>query len=114
MPLYTYEHPQNGETIDIVQSMSEEHVYVDDAGIKWKRVFYAPQASIDSNIDPFSKKDFAEKIKNKKGSYGDLLDKSKELGQARKDKTGVDPIQQKYFKEYSKKRRGLKHPLDRG
>lgn len=114
MPLYTYQHPETEECIDIVQSMSEDHIYIDKTGLKWKRVFYAPQASIDANIDPFSKKDFKNKIENKKGSYGDLLDRSKELGQARKDKAGIDPIQQKYFKEYSSKRRGIKHPLDRG
>ena len=33
--------------------------------------------------------------------------------QQRKDKLGYDPIQQKYFKDYSKKRRGLKHPQDK-
>ena len=114
MPLYTYQHPETEEHIDVIQSMKEDHIYIDDTGLKWKRVFHSPQASIDANIDPFSKKDFKDKVENKKGSYGDLLDRSKELSQARKDKAGIDPVQQKYFKEYSNKRRGLKHPLDRG
>lgn len=114
MPLYTYEHPETGDQIDIIQSMSEDHVYIDKEKIKWKRVFYSPQASIDASIDPFDSKSFTDKTKNKKGSYGDLLDRSKELSQARKDKAGVDPIQQKYFKEYKDKRRGVKHPMDRG
>lgn len=113
MPLYTYEHPENGESIDVIQSMNDEHSYIDKQGLKWLRVFYSPEASIDSQIDPFDKQSFKDKTNNKKGSYGDFLDKSKELSQQRKDKVGYDPIQKKYFKEYSKKRRGVKHPLDR-
>ena len=42
------------------------------------------------------------------------MDQSRELSQKRKDKLGYDPVQQKYFKEYSKKRNGIKHYLDRG
>tara|TARA_A200000159_G_C7293501_1_gene326796 strand:+ start:897 stop:1241 length:345 start_codon:yes stop_codon:yes gene_type:complete len=114
MPLYTYEHPETGEQIEVVQTMSEDHVYVDKKNIKWKRVFDIPQASIDASIDPFDQRSFTDKTKNKKGTYGDLLDRSKELSQARKDKAGVDPIQQKYFKDYKDKRRGVKHPMDRG
>lgn len=114
MPLYTYEHPETGETIDIVQSMNDEHIYIDENKTKWTRVFYAPQTSFDADINPFDKQSFKDKTNNKKGSYGDFLDKSKELSQKRKDKLGYDPIQKKYFKEYSEKRRGVKHPLDRG
>jgi len=113
MPLYTYEHPENGKTIDLIQSMNDKHIYVDDSGLKWNRVFYSPQTSIDAEIDPFDKQAFKDKTNNKKGTYGDFLDKSKELSQKRKDKCGYDPIQKKFFKEYSSKRRGVKHPLDR-
>lgn len=114
MPLYTYEHPETSETIDVVQGMNDEHVYVDEKGVEWKRVFYSPRASIDSNVDPFDNHAFVSKTGNQKGSYGDILDQSKELSQKRKDKLGYDPVQKKYFKEYSEKRRGLKHPLDKG
>ena len=31
----------------------------------------------------------------------------------RKNKLGYDPVQKEYFKEYSKKRNGVKHHLDR-
>ena len=41
MPLYTYEHPETEEQIDLIQSMNEEHVYIDSKGVEWKRVFYA-------------------------------------------------------------------------
>ena len=61
MPLYTYEHPETGETLDVIQGMNDEHVYVGEDGIKWNRVFYSPEASIDSSIDPFSNQAFVEK-----------------------------------------------------
>ena len=113
MPLYTYEHPETKEVVDIIQGMNDEHIYVDKQGIKWKRVWSIPQASIDSSSDPFDSQAFKNKTANQKGSYGDLIDQSKELSQKRKDKLGYDPVQKKYFKEYSEKRRGIKHPLDK-
>jgi hypothetical protein len=48
---------------------------------------------------------------NKKGTMGDLFDQSKELSEARKKiHGGKDPVKQKYWKEWSKKRKGKKHP----
>ena len=45
-----------------------------------------------------------------KGTYGDLQDYSKELSEKRKTmNNGVDPVQQKFFKDYSKQRKGAKH-----
>ena len=113
MPLYTYEHPVTEELIDVFQGMNEEHIYIDKEGVKWKRVYHIPQASIDSGSDPFDNQAFINKTANQKGSYGDLIDQSRELSQKRKDKLGYDPVQKKYFKEYSKKRNGIKHHLDR-
>jgi hypothetical protein len=114
MPLYTYEHPETGEYIDVVQGMNDEHSYTDDKGVKWKRVYYIPEASIDSNIDPFNNRSFIDKTGNSKGNYGDLMDRSKEMSQKREDKLGYDPVKRKYFDDYSKNRRGIKHHLDRG
>lgn len=112
MPLYTYQHPETEEYIDIIQGMNDTHVYIDQEGVSWKRIFYSPQANIDSNTDPFDNEAFINKTSNQKGSYGDLIDQSKELSQKRADKLGYDPVKNKYFKEYRKKRRGLKHPQD--
>ena len=114
MPLYTYEHPETSETIDVLQGMNDNHVYVDEKGIEWKRVFHSPQTSIDSQTDPFDNHAFINKTGSQKGTYGDIIDQSKEMSQKRKDKLGFDPVQKKYFKEYSEKRRGIKHPLDKG
>jgi len=112
MPLYTYEHPETGEEIDIVQTMNEDHVYMDESGVKWKRVFSSPNASIDSQVDPFDSKGFVEKTGAAKGTYGEMLDRSKELSEKRKNKLGYDPVQKKYFENYKKKRNGIKHHLD--
>jgi hypothetical protein len=111
MPIYTYEHPETGETVDIVQTMSEEHSYTDENGLKWKRVFQVPMASSDSQIDPNDPKAFVDATRNKKGTMGDMLDKSQELSQKRADKNGgVDPVKDKFFKDYSAQRKGAKHP----
>lgn len=110
MPQYCYSNPETGEYIEIVQKMNDEHVYIDENGLKWDRVFTVPNAGIDTiKLDPFSKKDFLKKTQ-KAGTIGSLMDRSKEMAEARKDKEGFDPVQQNYFKEYSKARGGKAHP----
>lgn len=77
----------------------------------WKRVWLKPQMAVDAvKIDPYSPQDFV-KATNKPGTLGDLYDRSSELAQARADKNGgYDPIQEKFFDEYAKKRKGKQHP----
>ena len=111
MPLYTFEHPATGEIKDVIFGMNDEKHHVDEEGVSWLRVWHSPEASIDADIDPFSANQFIEKTKTK-GSVGDLLDRSAELSAKRSEKLGYDPVKQKYFKEYSKKRNGTKHYLD--
>ena len=113
MAIYVYFNTETEEYREIVQKMSDVHEYFGESGDEknWKRVFTCPNASIDSQIDPFSSRDFMRKTGGKKGTYGDLLDKSSELSNQRAEKAGgVDPIKEKYFKDYSAKRRGAKHP----
>lgn len=112
MPLYTYEHPETGETLDIVQGMNDQHIHIDEDGVKWSRVFHSPEASVDSSIDPFSNKAFIDKTGQSKSTMGELMDRSKEMSQRRKDKLGYDPVQKKYFENYKNQRRGVKHGLD--
>jgi len=58
MPVYTYQNPHTGQTIDVSQSMIEEHEYTDQNGLKWNRVFSNPTASVkDKSIDLRSGKD---------------------------------------------------------
>ena len=35
MPVYIYKNPKTEETIEVIQSMSEDHIYVDKNGLKW-------------------------------------------------------------------------------
>lgn len=107
MPIYTFEHPENGNTIDVVQSMNEKHEYFDEDGLQYKRVYYSPNMSIDSQIDAFSSKDFAEKTRDKKGTIGDLLDKSKELSEKRGGERS-DPVLKNFYSSYEKQN-GIKH-----
>ena len=112
MPEYLYQHPSTGETISIIQSIHDDHEYIDKKKIKWNRVYTIPQMGVDTKMDgSMDSKKFAEMTGNKKGTMGDLFDQSKELSEARKKiHGGKDPVKQKYWKEWSKKRKGKKHP----
>ena len=110
MPLYTYRHPDTGEEKDVLQSMNDEHIYIDEFGLEWKRVFTVPHASIDSNIDPFSESQFRDSTGAKKGTVGNMLDYSEEMSQRRAEKAGgEDPVKKKYFDDYAAKRNGQRH-----
>ena len=110
MPLYCYRNSQTGEEVEIIQGMNDVHEFIDSSGFKWDRVFFAPNASIDTNVDAFSQQKFVERTASKKGSYGDVLDYSAEMSAKRAEKAGgVDPIKKQYLEDYSKKRNGAKH-----
>ena len=111
MPLYIFQHPKTKETKEVLQSMKHDHTYVDEKGVEWNRVWVNPHASIDTQIDPWSSKDFVAKTENKGGTVGDLWDKSKELTRKRaQENGGVDPVKVKSDKDYSKERNGMKRP----
>jgi len=114
MPLYTYQHPETEEYTEIIQGMNDDHSYTDSEGIQWNRIFFAPNMSIDSEVDPFSQADFVRTTGSKKGTVGDMLDLSKELSRQRAEKNGgVDPVKEKSLKEY-KKKRGIDRPTPKG
>jgi len=114
MPLYCYRHPETGEEIDVLQGMNDVHEYVDAAGVKWNRVFFAPNASIDTKTDPFSTQQFIDRTAAKKGSVGNMMDFSAEMSEKRAQQAGgIDPVKTEYFKNYSKTRKGAKHAQDR-
>ena len=58
---------------------------------------------------------FTYKTGKTSGTVGDLWDMSKELSDKRKSQNdnNVDPIKKENFKNYSKKRKGIKHPQDK-
>ena len=108
MPEYIYENPETKEQITVWQSVHEAHEYEVD-GVSYDRVYTIPNASIDTQIDPHSRKDFREKAK---GSIGDLWDQSAEASEKRQERHGQDPVKKKFFEDYSKSRKGAKHPQD--
>lgn len=111
MPIYIYKHPKKEEYIEVIQSMKEEHVYFDEAGLEWKRVFTNPQLNCESNIDPFSNADFINKTGKMKGTIGDMQDYSREMSEKRASMHGgIDPVKEKYYQDYAKKRKGAEHP----
>jgi predicted nucleic acid-binding Zn ribbon protein len=113
MPIYLYQNQKTKEIREVIQGMNEEHVYFGDNGKEknWDRVFTIPTASIDTKQDPFSQNDFLDRTKNKKGTYGNMLDYSKELSEKRASIVGgKDPVKEKFYKQYSKDRNGAKHP----
>ncbi len=113
MPLYVFERVDDpAVTTDLLYSMNTapsigKVVVVDK--IQWRRVAVKPQASFDTKADPRSVDDFL-KVTNKRQSVGDMLDRSKEMAIKRREKEGVDTVQQGYFKDYSRRRRGTVHP----
>ncbi len=113
MAIYLYKNPQTGKIIEVFQSVNDKHEYSDESGIKYERVFTVPNASIDSQIDPFSSRDFVSKTKDKKMSLGEMWDASKEASNKREKSQGKDSVKSKHFKNYSSKRKGIKHQDDR-
>ena len=113
MPEYSFSNPKKPkEVIDIIMSMNEVHEYIKD-GVKWNRIFFAPQASIDTKLDAFDNKAFIDKVGKNKGTLGDALDRSKELSEIRKEKRGVDPIKEQHLKKWKSERAGdRKHPSE--
>ena len=114
MPEYLYQNPETKEVISVIQGMNDNHQYIDDAGMEWKRVFTNTSFSLDStNIDPFSEKQFIEKTGKMKGTYGDMLDYSRDLSRQRSEILGKeDPIKRNSFDNF-KKQRGFSHPNDK-
>tara|TARA_Y100000310_G_C20542040_1_gene743768 strand:- start:551 stop:922 length:372 start_codon:yes stop_codon:yes gene_type:complete len=110
MPAYIFENPKTGETVEVFQKMMDKHEYFDDDGLQWNRVFVSPNASIDSAVSAdTSEAEWMRRTGNKKMTVGDAWDASKELSDKREKQMGKDPVKEKFFKDYSKKRKGMKH-----
>jgi hypothetical protein len=109
MPIYEFQHPTTGKTLEIIQGMKDDHVYVDEKGTEWRRVFDAPNTSIDSELNPFSEKDFLKHTAKKGMTHGEMTELSKSLSQKREKIRGLDPVKQKSVTKYEKKT-GKAHP----
>jgi len=110
MPYYDFLNEKTGEIKSLFFHMTEEKEFIDTDGYKWVRQFSIPTASIDTKWDANDPNDFIEKTAKKRGSIGDLWDKSAELSKERERKLGKDPQKEKLYENYSKSRRGKLHP----
>mgnify|MGYP001561391822 CR=1 FL=1 len=111
MPIYLFQNPKTKKVVELFFGMNDEKSYTDEKGLEWKRIYSLPQLNTESQIDPWSNADFVNKTKNTKGTIGDLLDRSSELSDKRANENGgVDPLKENYYKNYSKQRKGAKHP----
>ena len=116
MPIYTYFRESTEEFVDVFQGMNDVHEYkgADGNEYDWKRVYYSPQMAMDTQIDPFSSKQFNDRTRDKKGTVGHMLDYSAEMSDKRASQAGgIDPVKQKYFDNYAKERRGSRHQLEK-
>jgi hypothetical protein len=93
--------------------MTEKHIYIDNDGLEWKRVWTPANFSIDGTINPWSEKQFKETAESKNYTLGEMWDRSAEMSAARAEKEGgVDPVKKQWEKDYSKKRKGAKYTKD--
>lgn len=107
MPIYIFEHPDTGETREEIQKMDDPHVLVDKNGVEWNRVFTSSNLGMDSKINPFSSKAFADATRQKNMTLGDMWDMSADMSEKREQKVGgKDPVLNKYEKKETKKRKG--------
>lgn len=105
MPTYLYQNPKTGEIREVIQKINEPHLYAED-GVEWPRIFTVPQLNTEGTLKAdCTDKQFSEFTKNKKGTIGDLWDRSKELSEKREKIYGKDPVKEKYKKNWSKKRK---------
>ena len=111
MPTYIFQHPTTRQYKEIIQSINEQHIYIDEHGVKWERVFTVPQLNTGGTLDAnCTEKQFSEFTKNKRGTIGDLMDRSSELSEKRKKIYGEDPLKKKYLENWKKKRKNKRHP----
>lgn len=111
MPIYIYQNPKNKKIIEIIQSIHDNHEYIDKDGLKWNRIFTAPQLNTDGTLKgDCSESQFSEYTKKQKGTIGDLWDRSKELSEKREKIYGKDPVKTKFLKDWSSKRKGRNKP----
>jgi len=109
MPIYLFQHPKTNKVKEIVQRMNEEHVFIDETGLKWDRIFTKPQTSMDTQISLNSSEDFVKKTRGKNYSIGQMWDLSAELSEKRGGNSGEDEVRSKAEDAY-KKKTGKRHP----
>src|SRR6266404_3756250 len=119
MPNYTFENLKTKE-IQVFNFSLDNHPTWGEVreidGQKWKRIMetHAPMGIVKDTINPHSSEAFVDETKRKKGTVGDLIERSQELSEQRKKQSidGRDSVKDKFLDGWSKKRGGKKHPTD--
>jgi len=111
MPQYLYQHPKNKKIIELVQSVHDKHEYIDSNDLKWNRIYTVPELNTEGSLKAnCTAREFHDYTGRKKGTMGDLFDRSQELSDKRKKIYGEDPVKKDYLKSWKKKRKNKKHP----
>ena len=104
MPYYLFENVNKKKETLLFFHMNDApkigSIITDEDGNQLKRLATKPNAAIDSIEGcPFDKNNFI-KATNKKGeTFGSMWDKSKEFSERRKEKDGIDYVEQNYNKK---------------
>lgn len=114
MPILEFQHVKTGKVESVYFKPDQPREYNGPNGKqkgKWKRVWSAPNAAVDTRVDPHSQADFVRATAKGKGQMGDLWDRAAELSHERASRNGgVDPVKEKFYERYSKKHKGTRHP----
>lgn len=101
-PAYDFINDKTGEIKELVFTMAEEKIYIDETGYQWRRLFSVPTAGMDTKLDVWDANSFTKKTGNMKGNLGNLFDMSREASEKRAQEAGgIDPQK----KEYQDKKR---------
>jgi Ni/Co efflux regulator RcnB len=90
-------------------SVNDNHSFSRD-GIEWIRLWQNPNMQVDTKVDVNDPKSFVKYTGNRAGKIQELWDTSKEWSEKRKAKEGRDVIEEQYFRDYAKVRKGKQHP----
>ncbi len=116
MPIYLFM-TQEGNVQELFYKMSDAPSVgteiISEEGVKLKRIFTIPTASVGTSIDPYSPNDFMTRFENKKVTVGDMFDESAAMSAKRASKDGKDPIKQHYLENYKKDRKGQAHSVEK-
>ncbi len=105
MPEYLFSNPKNPEEIvSVFMGMNDDKVLIKN-GVKWNREYTVPEGRVDGKYNCFSAKDFVSKTANKRGTVGDLWEKSAELSAEREKKMGRDEVKEKTRDNWEKERK---------
>lgn len=110
MPSYLFCNPDDeSKIVEVVMSVHDKHELVKDGKV-WNRIFTIPSAQIDAKLDANDPKSFVRYTSSRRGTVGEIMDLSAECSEKRAGQSKQDPVKQKFYENYSQKRKGQLHP----